>query len=196
MKIASAMICKEPRLVSGHIALSAYDGIWEPVDCLPKELRAFVTDDLGNDDVEYGGFLQILHWKVFEMLADLGLYCCFRAVEEEVLSSLNVSPPVEFYQSITGFLELAGFDIFTGNGWRSAATDGIFPIRPLDGEVGSIDGIITNKFGLIEIENDCSRLISLNDEKIPAWRPWHPVGVLLDKYSLERISRLYGDRGA
>lgn len=195
VRIASGMICKEPRLVAGRAALSAYDGVWEAVESVPELIRPFLTDDLGRDGVVYGGFLQFMDVRAIRLACDLGLYCCFRMVEDELISALEVSPPVDFYESIERSLSFVGFDICNGNGWRSASTNGIFPRHSAESGVDQIDGIFPNQFGLIEDAEDCERLIMMNNELASIWAPWHKVSVLVDDCSKRKIDKILNGLG-
>jgi hypothetical protein len=91
--IASAMICETPRILGRRLILSAYDGIWAAVREIPPVLSPYVSDDLGNIDVRYGGFLQVKDVAIFTYLDQLNLFACFRLVDSELLEPLKVDPP-------------------------------------------------------------------------------------------------------
>lgn len=168
--------------------LSAYDGVWDAVENIPHQLRAYVTDDIGNTNVEYGGFVQITNAAIFPLLEQFDLFACFRFVDVGTLEHVNVAPVAESYDDILRDVMPIGWDIFTGNGWRSASTDGIFPIDPFTGSTEDVAKV--NRFGLIDAEAECRALCELNNREVPSWAPWHPVSVALDASSYKRLSAL------
>jgi hypothetical protein len=187
LTIASAMICQRPRKLCGRLILSAYDGVWDAIREIPASLRPYVTDDLGNRDVVYGGFLQIIDGAIFPRLEALGLFACFRLVDAHLIDALKVEP-LESYAQLRPALKSIGWDIFTGTGWMSAATDGLFPI---DTDSGCINDLaVVNRFGLIDSEEECRALCEVNNREFPSWAPWNPVAVSLDSSSYTRLSVL------
>jgi len=186
LTIASMMICEQPRKRLGRLILSAYDGVWEAVRMLPEELRHYVTDDLGNVDVEYGGFLQVRDPAIFAQLEALNLFACFRLVDPALIDFLKVEPPVDIYREIQPQLKPVGWDIFCSDGWMSASTNGLFPIDPFTGAVDDLATI--NRFGLIESKEACAVLCKANDDAVPSWAPWKRVCVGLDASSYLRLS--------
>jgi hypothetical protein len=184
--IASAMLCRQPRFLGGRLILSGYDGVWNAVDDIPPHLQPYLTNDVGKGEGNYGGLVQITSRKLFNLLPELGLFACFRSVDKALVDELNVRPPTEFYCEIESELQLVGWDIFTGNGWRSASTDGCFPLDPFTGEI--LGDHVPNEFGLIRTEIECTDLCAMNNKMVPSWAPWNPVAVYLDRTSYERLS--------
>lgn len=187
------MVCGIPRYFDDRLILSCYHGVWEPVKCLPSEIKAYFTDDVGNGDVSYGGLLQITDTKVFESLNKLGLYACFRGIAKEYINHVNVFPPYEFYQNLISELKFMGWDIATGNGWCTASVEGVFPINPFTGDV--LDGNISqlNEYGLFYSLEHCKKYCQVNNEKISEDSPWYPVAVYVDLYSYNRLSSYLAD---
>lgn len=190
IEIASLMVCGLPKHFDGRLILSCYHGVWEAVPCLPREIQVYFTDDVGNENASYGGLLQIIEAKVFEILETYGMYTCFRAVAKEYMSHVNVDPPKKFYQSLISELKFMGWDIATGNGWCTASVEGIFPINPFTGDV--LDGNISqlNEYGLFDCLENCSDYCQLNNEKIPENSPWYPVAVYTDHNSYTRLNKM------
>ena len=185
--IASAMICEKPKRFGKYTIVSAYDGAWEPVKRLPNDIAQYVSDDLGNPDVEYGGFLQINNLKVLQIIQNHKFFTCFRGVLVSDLERVQTVPAHEIYQRLEGDLITMGWDICTGNGWRSASCDGYFPINALNGivEVGSCD--LVNEWGLLKEFEKCLEFCLINNKEIPEDAPWYPVKVYLDKGSYNRL---------
>ena len=190
IEIASLMICGLPRHFNGRLILSCYDGVWEAVPCLPSEIQAYFTDDVGNKNVSYGGFLQVTDVKVFELLEKFELYACFRGVAKEYINQISVVPPTELYQKLISELKFMGWDIAISNGWCTASVEGIFPINPFTGDV--LDGNISqlNEYGLFDSLEHCSNYCQLNNQRVPEDSPWYPVAVYVDYNSHARLSKI------
>lgn len=193
--VASLMVCVAPRKLGGRLVLSCYDGVWEAVEQLPEELRSRFTDDLGNTYPQYGGFLQLVDLTVLTELSKYGLYSCFRCVSPEWVKYTDSYPPHSIYASIKNTLCFVGWDVATGNGWRSASTDGCFPIDPFSGEIDEQDKI--NQFGLIRDASDCIFYCKESDITVPDYAPWFPVAVYVDSESYQRLTNLMdGEKGS
>ncbi|MDX1915790.1 MAG: hypothetical protein SFU55_09425 [Methylophilus sp.] len=188
IEIASLMVCGLPRHFGERLILSCYHGVWESVKYLPSEIKTYFTDDVGNEDVSYGGLLQITNTKAFELLNKLGLYTCFRGVAKEYINQVNVFPPKEFYQTLISELKFVGWDIATGNGWCTASAEGVFPINPFTGDILDDNISQLNEYGLFYSLNDCEKYCQVNNEKIPEDSPWYPVAVYVDSCSYQRLS--------
>jgi len=190
IEIASVMICGLPRQVDGRRILSGYHGVWEAVADIPHEIKAYLTDDVGNEGVSYGGLLQIADKKVLGLLDGLGLFACFRGVPEKYLKHMQVCPPKDLYLSLMKDLKLVGWDISTGNGWCTASCEGLFPINPFTGEILDKNSSFLNEYGLFGTLENCLYYCQINDEKIPQDSPWYPVAVYVDSASEKRLSEL------
>jgi hypothetical protein len=78
--IASMMICGVPTRVGNRLLLSASDSAWEAIRNLPPEIAALLTDELGNPEPSYGGFVQIADARVLALVEAHSYFSCFRAV--------------------------------------------------------------------------------------------------------------------
>lgn len=189
-EIASMMVCGRPSYINGRHILSASDAVWEPVKSLPDDLRDLFTDDLGNRNVRYPGFLQILDLCVLDNLDDRDLFACFRAVQRKIVGHVSAFPPVDLYRPLMKRLKLAGWDVCTGNGWRSASCDGFFPIDPFDGHAVDDHAYEINEFGLFRELSHSLEYCSKNDEGGPEDSPWYPVGVYITARSYARLKKV------
>lgn len=187
--LASVMICELPKYFNGRLILSGYHGVWEAVKEIPAEIRPYLTDDVGNKEVSYGGLLQIIDTKALMHLDEWGLFACFRGVHEEFFELVQTSPPYEVYANLINDLKLVGWDISTSNGWCSASCEGIFPINPFTGEAVDQNLSEINQYGLFESLEDCLNYCRINNEKISENAPWYPVAVYLDMSSYIRLER-------
>ena len=187
MRLVSMMLCSAPAIRQGRLILSACDSVWEPIVRLPASLRRLVTDELGNPNPEYGGFLFPRGAEIFSVLHDHQLFACVRGVRKEVLK-LTDSPLAADTRSFPTELKLVGWDVVTGNGWVSAALEGLYPIDPVDGSTKEVIGPAANKFGLLHSEKDSRAYCALNDRAVPDRAPWYPVAVYLDVDSFSRLS--------
>lgn len=187
--IVSAMICGPPRCFDHRLILSAYHGVWEAVNHLPKDIRPYVTDDVGNIKVEYGGLLQIRSAEIFEILKRHELYSCFRGVHVDYSKYIQAYPPDGIYENLEKDLTFVGWDIATSNGWSSASCEGMFPINPFTGEIldENIDQL--NSYALFEELDSCLNYCRLNNNKLPENAPWYPVAVNLDNGSFNRLQK-------
>lgn len=167
--------------------MSAYDGVWDPVETLPGELRPLLSDDVGNKPPSYAGSLQLTDARALDIIEELGMFACFRGIQREMLSHVDAYPNTEIYQEIYSQLELVGWDVCTGNGWRSASCDGDFPIDPFDGTMEDIDAVNVTRFGLINTLGLAKEYCDRNDRIAPEDCPWYPVAVLVSTSSLSRL---------
>jgi hypothetical protein len=136
----------------------------------------------------YAGFLQVTDEGALNILDELGLFACFRAVEVFRLPKIHAVPPSLLYTGLRANLMLVGWDVCSGNGWLSASSHGIFPINPFTGEVIDVDAKI-NCFGLFDDADDAERCCAANNLGLSSHAPWYPVGVLLTAKSYERLRR-------
>jgi hypothetical protein len=154
--IASMMLCTAPRIVAGRLILSGCDSVWEPTQFVPQNIKNQFTDDLGNEEFEYGGFLFPRAAHSMEQIAEHGLFACFRGIEREYLEAINCPLAVRRDVFEIG-LHHMGWDIANGNGWLSAACAGVVPLNPFDGLANSEDVRQINRYGLFENYEDCVR---------------------------------------
>lgn len=185
--IASAMLCQLPKIFNSRAMLSVSDSVWEPVDVLPMELKKYFTDEVGNHDVTYGGFLQLTSPKALELISDHDLFLCFRCIAETYLAHVQVCPPTRVYQRLVGDLRSMGWDISTGNGWLSASCHGHFPVDPFSGDTIDDNILQINKFGLFNNLDDCLKYCEINNSQIPEHALWFPVEIKLDVGSYSRL---------
>lgn len=190
VEIASLMICGLPKCLDGRLILSCYHGVWEAVTCLPKEIKPYFTNDVGEADVTYGGLLQLVDIKVFDLLEKFDLYACFRGIEKQYINHVNVAPPTRLYQNLISKLDFMGWDIAMGNGWCTASVEGFFPINPFTGEILDENISLLNRFGLFETWEHCMNYCQINNQRLPNESPWYPVAVYLDRYSHSRLIQL------
>ncbi|NVN90287.1 MAG: hypothetical protein HXX11_06745 [Desulfuromonadales bacterium] len=186
--IASMMVCGTPNLLKNRLILSCSDSVWSPIQTLPVELKRYFTDELGNSAVNYGGFVQMVDVHALGLLAEHGLFACFRCITENYLEQVQVYPPKAVYQKLIDDLIPMGWDISTGNGWLSASCHGCFPIDPYTGDEIDQHADKINKFGLFFTLDDCLTYCQTNNSLIPEHAPWFPVGIYVDKSSYARLS--------
>ncbi len=190
--IVSAMICYPPKYLKGRFILSAYQGVWEAVKELPSEVKPYVTDDVGNNKVEYGGLLQFTDVAAFAVLSKMNLFACFRGVLTGYIDYVQAYPPANTYQNWKRNLKFMGWDISTSNGWASASCEGIFPINPFTGENTGANSSQLNEYALFDTLDECMNYCHINDKKIPESVPWYPVAVYVDEGSNSRLQILKG----
>ena len=147
--IAFVMICQVPRALGDRILLSASDAVWEPVVLLPSDIRARVTDDLGNPSPTYGGFLQLLDLSVLKEIESRNLFVCFRAVHQTFAHLVLTVPDVVLYPELRDELIHLGWDVCIGNGWVSASTEGYFPMDAISGKMEANEGLL-NRWALFD----------------------------------------------
>jgi hypothetical protein len=188
--IASVMLCKEPKIVRGRKILSGCDSIWSPAEEIPYELEEYLTDELGNKHVSYGGFLQVIDLKILDLLGKFGLFTCFRCIQEKYLDHVQTCPTTQFYKSLLKNLVFVGWDICSGNGWLSASCHGCYPFNPFTGNAINDDYKIINGYGLFANLNDCQKYCKINNESILEHSPWFPVAIYVDHGSYLRINEL------
>ncbi len=182
------MICETPRFTAGKFILSAYDGVWEPIKSIPEELSPYLSDEVGNTPPSYAGWLQMIDPIALAILRELLLFSCFRAVQERVQKQIDTCPVPEVYERVIMELEQVGYDVCTGNGWRSASCCGEYPIDSIDGSDRPQAIVGANRFGLIDDLMRAVEYCRRNDEIAPEDSPWYPVAVLIDKSSLQRLT--------
>ena len=185
--LASMMVCNKPVYLNGRYIISAYDGVWDAVEELPDDIKSYFTSDIGDKVTGYGGFLQVINPQVLDILNERGLFTCFRGVEEKYLEFTNTVPPEKLYDRLFSQLRFVGWDICIGNGWRSASTDGYFPIDPFTGVAKDKNINQINRYGLFENLENCLNYCKLNNEKVPMDSPWYPVAVYLDQNSYNQL---------
>lgn len=185
----SMMICGNPRVAGSLVILSACDSVWGAVDEVPMSLRRYISDDLGNAEVVYGGFIYIHDARAFDELRQLGLYACIRAVDQEGARILE-APITQPLGELNASLVHVGWDVAHGNGWLSASCDGIYPLDVFStSDLSPVDRRI-NRFGLFEDAEDARRCCDQNNKEVTTMAPWYPVAVLVDQSSLARIETL------
>ena len=189
LNIASMMICSMPKYLNGMLLLSCSDSVWNPVDVLPDDIRPYVTDELGNQDIQYGGFLQLIDPKGLDLLSSKGLFACFRCITDQYLEHVGTCPPKDVYQSLIKNLKFMGWDIATGNGWLSASSHGSFPINPFTGIAVDSNNSKINEYGLFSSLDDCLKYCQINDTQIPEHAPWFPVAIYVDESSYIRLNK-------
>ena len=130
IRIVSMMLCNIPKFVKGRIYLSASDCIWDPVEHVDKSIHTYFTDEyrspIGDENLDYGGFLQIIDTSTLKIIADRGLFACFRGIERNILDAIKFIPnypPNSIYEKISHHLVFMGWDICQGNGWVSASCE-------------------------------------------------------------------------
>lgn len=187
-QIASMMVCEMPKSKNGQYVISAYDGVWEPIERVPSDLEAYFTDEVGNNEVTYPGALQMVNATALDKLDDMDLYACFRSVEEHRLPSLSVSPPLEEYKMLSNKLTLLGWDVCSGNGWLSASAHGCYPFDAFSGSIANTDYPPVNKYSLLNNMKDSQFLCLENNRELTEHAPWYPVGVYISNRSLLRLS--------
>lgn len=185
--LMSMMVCAKPRRVNNRFILSAYDGVWDALDELPEDIKPYLTDDLGNEVRSYGGFLQIIDQGALDVVNRDGLYACFRGVHAQFREIVDAVPPTDLYEKLISSLIFMGWDICSGNGWRSASTDGYYPINTLTGLDEDENAHQVNEFGLFQELDHCLEYCKLNNHKVAKFSPWYPVAVYLDKFSYTRL---------
>jgi hypothetical protein len=109
--VASMMVCKTPKYFGHRLILSGCDAVWDAVETLPEELKNYFTDELGNNFVEYGGFLQMTDQNALNLLAKRELFACFRCILKEYIEYVQTCPPSELYRGLTDDLTLVGWDV-------------------------------------------------------------------------------------
>ncbi|QIK79431.1 hypothetical protein G7077_11470 [Sphingomonas piscis] len=184
--IASVMICGAPRAAGQKRLLSASDGVWEPACPLPSTIAALVTGELGNSSPKYGGFLQIADRRALPEIESQGLFCCFRAVHRAYLEHVQTAPNADLYSKLRDELIHVGWDVCTGNGWVSASYDGYFPMDTIGGGLES-DEARLNEWALFGLLPDALACCALNNDRLPASKPWYPVSVCVDRGSHRRL---------
>jgi hypothetical protein len=172
----------------GRLVLSCYDGQWDAVQEIPAQLAQGFSDDLGNPVVEYGGFLHMKNESVIDAALSLGFFLCVRAVEDEILPMLDLRPEPMSNLIERRFIRV-GWDVATGNGWRSASCDGLFP-----GDEGTNDVFILNEFSLIEKFEDCVSYCEKNNRVNLTMAPWYAVGVYVDKEAIPSLLEQLGSK--
>jgi hypothetical protein len=153
MYVASMMLCQPPKRMHGRLMLSCSDAVWEPVHEIPDELKALLTDELGNPCPDYGGFLFTRDPAAMLKIEAAHLLACFRVVHQDALSQVDCPLAV----NLSDFeipLVLMGWDIATGNGWVSASFEGVYPIGPFDGSALTPDAMRINSYGLFTHKHD------------------------------------------
>lgn len=188
--IASMMVCSQPKQTQSRLILSGYDGVWEAIEKLPDDLKPYFTDDIGNKDVEYGGFLQLVDVNVLELINNQGLFACFRGIQKQFLEHVNAYPPEGIYTNLVNKLKFMGWDISTGNGWRSASCDGYFPLDPFTGEARDENISQLNKYSLFSLDKHCLEYCEINNKELPDYSPWYPVAIYVDKNSYNRLNSI------
>jgi hypothetical protein len=186
--LASMMICEMPRLVNNRWMVSACESVWEPLQFVPSMVGSSFTDEVDNIMPTYGGAVQLSDPSALDILDDAGLFACFRGVEQHLLSHVQTVPPSDLYRAISGQLRLVGWDVCTGNGWRSASCSGFFPIHPFTGEVLSADFRQINAYALFGELEACRACCAANDALASDDAPWFPVAVYLTRRALARLS--------
>lgn len=86
--IASMMICRIPNFLKGRLYLSACDSVWSPVECVDKFFNRYLTDEIGNTNVEYGGFLQMIDKTLLDLLPKKTYTPVFVALKRILLNIL------------------------------------------------------------------------------------------------------------
>ena len=180
------MICNAPKKFQGRHLLSASDSVWECVSEIPQELNAFLTDDIGNAGPNYAGMLQLTDVTAVNLVKEMGLYICYRAVDKEVLPPLSVVPNSTIYEEIQGQLLVAGWDVCSGNGWLPASLIGDFPIEVWGGKETGCDSWRANEFGLFDSESEALKCCATNDKMVPEHAPFYPVAVMLSEFDVRR----------
>ena len=181
------MICDAPRRVSERIIISAYDAVWEPAREISPSLKCMFTDDLGNEEIRYLGWLQPKYSNAFDRVDDELLFSCIRMVRKSDIGKTDVVPNTRIHQENAADFVRVGWDICNGNGWVSASLDGDFPINPISGEVRGEGIEMLNGYSLFERLEDCDRFCDLNNEPPHESPPWYVVGVYLTSRSLGRL---------
>lgn len=187
--IASMMICRIPNFLKGRLYLSACDSVWSPVEYIDKFFNKYLTDEIGNTNVEYGGFLQMIDKTILDLLPKKNLYACFRGVEKNIIKHIDVYPIERIYRNILNELIFVGWDVCTGSGWLSASIHGHFPIDIKTGNNIDVNAEKINVFGLFESQYDCILYCDINNDNIPEHAPWYPVAIFLDKNSYTRLKK-------
>jgi hypothetical protein len=187
LSVASIMVCAEPVYVNNRMIVSCCDAVWRPVENLPIEFNGYFTDEFGNKNVDYGGFLQMVNVDALKLIEKNSLYACFRCIDKNLIDYVQVCPPKLIYQGVQGNLKLIGWDIATGNGWLSASCHGCFPIDPFTGDALDENADKINKFGLFSSFDDCLVYCQKNNLQIPEHAPWYPVAICLDLSSFNRL---------
>ena len=179
--IASVMICEEPKRLLGKSILSASESVWECISEIPHDLKVLLSDDIGNPKPDYAGALQLTDSRAINLVQEMGLHLCFRAVEQNLLSLVSAIPNSKVYKQIQGSLAIVGWDVCSGNGWLSASLIGEFPIDVMSGrEIGDQEQT-TNEFGLFASKNEALENCAKNDKLVPEHAPFYPVAVMLTK---------------
>lgn len=198
IRIVSMMLCNIPKFVKGRIYLSASDCIWDPVEHVDKSIHTYFTDEygspIGDENLDYGGFLQIIDTSTLKIIADRGLFACFRGIERNILDSIKFIPnypPNSIYEKISHHLVFMGWDICQGNGWVSASCEGIYPVDPLTGEDLDENAGQINRFGLFDQLYNCRAYCEMNNMEIPEHSPWYLVAVYVDDSSYDRLQKYY-----
>ncbi|SMR83554.1 hypothetical protein SAMN04488030_0030 [Aliiroseovarius halocynthiae] len=185
--IVSMMICEAPRFVAGRCVVSASDAVWEPVETLPPELRSVVSDELLSGSVVYPGALQATDINITRVARRLGLFLCFRAVETDALSALEIQPASDIYEELSDQLIPVGWDVCSGNGWLAASCHGIYPFDPFVGPNSDNLDLDINDFALLRNLEDCRQCCDLNNQEIPEHAPWFPVAIYLMESDVARL---------
>lgn len=194
MVIASMMICGLPTYLNNRLILSSCDSVWIPVENLSLDIKQYLTDELGNSNVDYGGFVQMIDPYVLQLIAKQNLFACFRVIENRHMRCVDAYPPRALYQDLIQELKIVGWDIATGNGWLSASCHGRFPIDPFTGKTLDKNHYKINKFGLFDSIDDCEIYCRINNEEILEHSPWLPVAIYVDKSTFNRLIQYYNKR--
>lgn len=187
--IASMMLCDRPRSIGTRTILSCSDSVWEPVRNVPADLHKYLTDELGNETIDYGGFLFLKDHRLIDCLEEKNLFACFRGIHSKDLEIVQC-PLAKEISAMEIPLTIMGWDIANGNGWVSASTDGVYPIDPFNGSVLDENVEKINAYGLFDSLDDCKGYCLLNNQQVPARAPWYPVAIFLDHLSLERLTSI------
>lgn len=187
-QIASMMLCDFPKYLNDRYIISAYDGVWEPISNLPKDLEIYFTDELGNLRFDNCGALQLINELGLKELNSRNIFSCFRAVDLAFIDHVQVWYPKKIYEKLENDIVHVGWDICTGNGWRTASCDGYFPIDPFSGKDLDENSKVINKFGLFGDFDNVKKYCEINNSKIPKYYPWYPVSVYIDKYSFNMLN--------
>ncbi len=184
ISIVSALICRSPLRRGGRYILSA-----SPLGldaAIPEEVRARLTDGLGNPSPVWSEDVQFPDLAVLSLIEARGLVALFRGVRACDLDYVLGVAPAHRYAEILTHGSRLGWDICSGNGWLTASAHGAFPVDTVTGEALSDGGEALNGFALFDDLGDCLDWIAENDRDSPEHAPWYPVAL----YASQRTSSM------
>ncbi|MCY7281103.1 MAG: hypothetical protein LH610_09465 [Sphingomonas bacterium] len=155
---------------------------------LPSEIRALVTDDLGNPSPTYAGSLQLSDRSVFEEVESRNLFVCFRAAHQTYADHVQTVPNAALYSELRDELIHLGWDVCVGDGWVSASLEGYFPMDAINGKMEA-DEALLNRWGLFASLEDALECCTQNNEQTSDY-PWYPVAIAVDESSYRRLATL------